>query len=288
MSLGATLRQARGARKLSAEQISSATRIPHWIIVAMEQDDWSRVPGGIFARGYLRAYAREVGLDGAELAAQFDAEHAPAPDVPQDAPAATTGAPRTVVRLRLPVLPDGASRWMTGSAMVALLLFVYVAGRWSTTDQQPVAQPPASVEAARPANALGATVAQPVGTSAPLAAAAAREVKDASGGRVVAGDRELPTPVANTPLVVDVAVTRPCWVAASADGARFLYRVLNPGERIQARGRALTFRVGDAGALQLSLDGQPARPLGASGEVVSVQITRENYRSLLPPPKAGN
>jgi hypothetical protein len=62
---------------------------------------------------------------------------------------------------------------------------------------------------------------------------------------------------------------------------------VQPGERIQTRGRVLTFRVGDAAALQLSLDGEPARPLGASGEVVSVRITRGNYRSLLPA-RSGN
>ena len=289
MSLGTTLRQARVARKLTTGQVSSATRIAHRIIVAMEQDEWSKVPGGIFARGYLRAYAREVGLDGTELAAQFDAENAPPPEVPENQAIPQADASRPIVRIRLPALSEAASRWVTGSAMVALLLFVYVAGRWSTADDQPAPPPAAGLEAAAPTSALGAPPpVQPVGTSAASAdepaAAGGQDVRNAAAR---AGDVDLPGPAADSPIVAAVAVTRPCWVTASADGVRTIYRTLQPGERVEARGRVLTLRVGDAGALRLSLEGEAAGPLGASGEVVSLRITRENYRSLLPA-KVGN
>ena len=80
MSLGATLKQARAARKLTIDALSRATRIPPHIIVAMEQDEWGKVPRGIFARGYLRSVAREVGLDGNDLVAQYDAKQAPPPE----------------------------------------------------------------------------------------------------------------------------------------------------------------------------------------------------------------
>jgi hypothetical protein len=285
MSLGATLRQARTTRKLACEQLASTTRIPLRIIVAMEQDEWAKVPGGLFARGYLRAYAREVGLDGDALAAQYDAEHAPPPEVPEEASSiAGAGTARAVLRLRFPSLPDASRRWLTGTATIGLLLLVYLAGRWSGGDAPvtPARQAPPTAE--RSANALGGQDVRPTGTSARVAGTvepspAQGAVTDGgAGGRDVA----LPAPPPpDAPLIVDVVVVRPCWVTVSADGARAIYRLLQPGERVQARGRVLTFRVGDAGALQLSLDGEPARPLGASGEVVTVRITRENYRALL-------
>jgi cytoskeletal protein RodZ len=285
MSLGATLRQARTARKLACEHLSSTTRIPLRIIVAMEQDEWTKVPGGLFARGYLRAYAREVGLDGEALAAQYAAEHAP-PQVPDEEAGsiAEAGTSRAVLRLRLPSLPDTSRRWLTGTATIGLLLLVYAAGRWSAGDAGVTPERQDPVVAEQSANALGGEAARPTGTSAHVTGAVesplARD-KMAAGG---AGGRNiaLPSPsLPDAPLVVDVAVVRPCWVTVSADGTRTIYRLLQPGERVQARGRVLTFRVGDAGALQLSLDGEPARPLGASGEVVNVRITRENYRALL-------
>lgn len=284
MNLGAMLRQARGARKLTCEQLSRTTRIPLRIIVAMEQDEWTKVPGGIFSRGYLRVYAREVGLDGDALAAQFDAEHTPAPE-PLEPPEPPPTPVRAMLRVRWPALPGRANRWLTWSALPALLLLVYLSGRWSAPGDRQASDlpvPPAAI----PANALGGPPARPIGTaSAPAAvgAPAPTAAEPRSGAGAVPRDIVLPAPNPDSPLVVDVTVTRACWVSASADGERTVYRILHPGERIQARGRVLTFRVGDAGALRLSLDGQPARPLGASGEVVSVRITRDNYRSLWPP-----
>jgi cytoskeleton protein RodZ len=286
MNLGAMLRQARGARKLTCEQLSRTTRIPLRIIVAMEQDQWTKVPGGIFARGYLRAYAHEVGLDGDALAAQFDAEHAPTPALQEDLqPTATSEPEGAVARWRWPALPGAANRWATWPALLALLLLVYLSGRWSIRDG---AQPPASPvpAAAGPTSALGERAAYPIGTAAPLEAPDAPRpaaTEAVSNRSAVPGDVRLPSSDRDVPLSVDVTVTRSCWVTASADGTRTIYRMLHPGERIQTRGRVLALRVGDAGALQLSLDGEPARALGASGEVVSVRITRDNYRSLLQP-----
>jgi len=43
----------------------------------------------------------------------------------------------------------------------------------------------------------------------------------------------------------------------------------------------VAIRAGDAGAVRLTLNGEAARPLGASGQVVTVRITRDNFRSLL-------
>jgi cytoskeleton protein RodZ len=285
MTPGATLRQARGARKLSCEQVSRATRIPHRIIVAMEQDEWSKVPGGIFARGHLRAYAREVGLDADALAAQFDAMNAPPPEIAEAAGGvAQAEAPPAIVHVQLPVIPGATRRWLAGSATIALLLLVYVAGRWSTSEDRRSSALPAPRAAAVPATALGGGMAHPVGTSAPVAETDGPErgVAGLSGGRAPAGDVTLPrTRDEDAPLVVDAAVVRSCWVTASADGARTVYRIVHPGERLQLRGRVLRLRVGDAGALQLSVEGAQARPLGASGEVATIRITRENYRLLL-------
>ncbi len=79
MTLGATLRHARETKGLTCDDVARATRIPLRMIVAIEKEDWGKLPGGIFTRGYVRAYAREVGLEGEALVAQYEAEHAPPP-----------------------------------------------------------------------------------------------------------------------------------------------------------------------------------------------------------------
>jgi len=59
---GAKLREARERRGISLRQISTKTRISLAALEALERDDISRLPGGIFSRAIVRSYALEVGL----------------------------------------------------------------------------------------------------------------------------------------------------------------------------------------------------------------------------------
>jgi hypothetical protein len=54
------------------------------------------------------------------------------------------------------------------------------------------------------------------------------------------------------------------------------------GERTQlTANREILLKVGDAGVLDLLINGRRARPLGAEGEVVTAQISSDNFHSLL-------
>jgi ribosome-binding protein aMBF1 (putative translation factor) len=56
-SLGARLRQAREARGVSLRELSDQTRIARRYLEAIEQDDYKELPGGIFTRSFIKAYA---------------------------------------------------------------------------------------------------------------------------------------------------------------------------------------------------------------------------------------
>lgn len=60
---GGKLRQAREARGISLRQIANRTKISVAALEALERNDVSRLPGGIFSRSFVRSYAAEVGLD---------------------------------------------------------------------------------------------------------------------------------------------------------------------------------------------------------------------------------
>ena len=62
MSTGERLRRARLDAGKTLDQVAADTKIQLWILEAIERDDLSRVPGGIFVRGYLTAFARAVGV----------------------------------------------------------------------------------------------------------------------------------------------------------------------------------------------------------------------------------
>src|SRR2546430_3413485 len=89
---GSRMRHAREQRGVSLRQIAEITKISVSALDALERNDISRLPGGIFSRAFVRSYAVEVGLDPdatiQEFLAQFpgDATSAgrPAPDQGED------------------------------------------------------------------------------------------------------------------------------------------------------------------------------------------------------------
>ena len=86
----------------------------------------------------------------------------------------------------------------------------------------------------------------------------------------------------STPAVtVVLSLTGACWVSATADGERVIYRILQPGERhTLTAARELTLRFGDAGALTWTINGRDAGTPGASGAVRNARITPENAGTM--------
>src|SRR4029077_16909532 len=74
MDVGGELRQARTARKLSLSDIANRTKINQSILRAIEENRFDRVPGGLFARGYLRAFAKERNLDTEKVVTKYRSE----------------------------------------------------------------------------------------------------------------------------------------------------------------------------------------------------------------------
>src|SRR5437016_2411394 len=79
MGVGNQLRQAREQHGISLTELSDRTKISQPNLRAIERDDFDRVPGGLFTRGFLRAYAHEVGLDPEPLVQQYLEEFEPPP-----------------------------------------------------------------------------------------------------------------------------------------------------------------------------------------------------------------
>lgn len=74
--LGSILKRARQERGLTLHEIAAATKISPVALEALEHNDYSRLPGGIFSRAFVRAYALEVGLDAEAMVSQFLSEFA--------------------------------------------------------------------------------------------------------------------------------------------------------------------------------------------------------------------
>src|SRR5213596_2497279 len=72
--IGERLRDARERRGISLRQIANATKISVGVLEALERNDISKLPGGIFSRAFVRSYAIEVGLDPESTIQEFIAQ----------------------------------------------------------------------------------------------------------------------------------------------------------------------------------------------------------------------
>lgn len=71
-TFGERLKRERELREVKLEEVSAATRISERFLQALENEDWSRLPGGVFGRGFVRTVARYLGLDEENLLAEYD------------------------------------------------------------------------------------------------------------------------------------------------------------------------------------------------------------------------
>jgi transcriptional regulator with XRE-family HTH domain len=80
--IGSRLRQAREARGLTLRDLAATTKISMTALVAMEHNDFARLPGGLFRKAYVKSFAAEVGLNADELAREYCARFETEPAEP--------------------------------------------------------------------------------------------------------------------------------------------------------------------------------------------------------------
>ncbi len=71
-TLGGFLQRERQLQAMSLEEIAQTTRIPLKTLHSIEEDQFDALPGEVFTRGFLKAYARALGLDPTPLISRFD------------------------------------------------------------------------------------------------------------------------------------------------------------------------------------------------------------------------
>ena len=293
---GGKLKQAREQRGISLRQIASSTKISVVALEALERNEISKLPGGIFSRAFVRSYADEIGLDPEETVKDFlaafpdDTVRIGSPqavqqhkDTEESAFESRQHMARTLFKLVLVSLPLGA-------------LLLYVSTRGGPPARPPAGPTARAAQTARPATpAERAPVVPTVEGTAPetetSASARGSGAAPAGGGEVAAAPTAGPvagapaaaeTGAAESGLRLEIAPTGVCWVSLTVDGTLVLARVMQPGERIARRIRTdAVIQVGDAGAFAYTLNGRPGRPLGDTGQVRTLRITPDDYQALL-------
>lgn len=71
-TFGERLKRERELREVSLEEVAKATRISERFLTALENEDWKKLPGGLFGRAFVRTAARYLGLDEEKLLGEYD------------------------------------------------------------------------------------------------------------------------------------------------------------------------------------------------------------------------
>jgi cytoskeletal protein RodZ len=78
-SLGSYLRREREQKQISVAELAQTTRIPVRLLHQIENDDCDALPADVFVRGFLRSYARALGIDEEQVLARFRGRQTPEP-----------------------------------------------------------------------------------------------------------------------------------------------------------------------------------------------------------------
>lgn len=259
--VGARLRRAREARGLSLSDVAEATKISHTALEAIERDDLKRLPGGIFTRAFVRAYAQLVGLDPDGTLQAFLAQ---SPEIavetgalPPPEPPPNAEPPRMRLRIR---------RIASAAGLPIAVVALYVLARPDPVEHRFLLE------------------------SRPLRAS-----------RVPALAVDTPPPALGGPRVVPaVAVERrpndgrirvvlnprgECWLSARLDGDPAVSRLLAAGEELTLEAKQeIVLKLGDAGAVSITVNGEPMRVLGEPGQVVTARISQDTLNEYLATP----
>jgi cytoskeletal protein RodZ len=244
-TFGERLKRERELREVSLNEIATATRIAPKFLEALENEQWNKLPGGVFGHGFVRSIARYLGLNEEDLLSEYDLARGEA-----------TGPAEPKPEVRIPSSP----KWIPAAAvllLVAVLIGLVFGGRYAwrmysarrgAKKSTAVVSVPGKAQSRTPvsnssSNAPAAAVQKPAALALSVAASAATRVRVLADGTVVY-DAELPS------------------------GQNFLF---SANDRFDVT-------AADSSAVLLELNGQTVPPIGTPGSSGTISLTAKDLR----------
>ena len=258
-SFGEELRREREIRGISLKEIADATKISKRFLEAIERNDHRTLPAPVFTRGFVREYAKYLGLSSDEIVNRYNYAAAGDDRIEKSAHLERLVAPPAPLPKEKPFRPSGIPAWyarIDRNVIVTAIIIVALAilGYWAIRHK-------------RETNAAAREEAQTVTTTTHAAPKPAVPPMTAS---------TLPATTSSAPAAADqslhlvVQATARSWVVLEADGKTVYNDVMQKGDRVsyEAKERFLFRTVGNAGGITVTLNDLPLPPFGGDGEVV--------------------
>lgn len=249
IGIGAALQDARSEQGRSREDAAAATSMRVAQVTALEEEQFHVFGGDVYAKGFLKSYARWLDLDPEPLLALYR-KHVQYDSVDS---AALTAGPVTTTSPR-PAAPAWVG-WVAGALLVL---------------------------------GVGAVLAQFVGSQTPAPAAVddspppapvAAPEDDTDDGASEEEPEEEPSPEPTFEGVnVTLAFEEDSWVRVSADGTVLQEGLQTAGAALDFRGNdEVVVRIGNAGGVRARLNGEGVGVLGEAGDVIDVRFTPDGF-----------
>jgi cytoskeletal protein RodZ len=294
-SIGEFFKQVRETKGLTVDEVASKTRIRTDFVKALEEGNFAKLPDQVFARGFVRSYARSLGLDEEDAIHRFTQSAGTFYEKQDERE-----------RLRVRQAEEERKRQANRKAVavaiaIAILTLVFLLSREQssvlvrrsvsdlpapTKRAAPVPPEPAGLQAP-PMSSPGAKANVPGPTSPkPATESSGSQGTAESVVTMATPDTALPVPpslgsdgplggislegTATTEgqLVLDLEATELSWVVVQIDGGSPQEALLRPGEKAKWKGRdQFILTLGNAGGVKAELNGKPQKPFGPSGKV---------------------
>jgi cytoskeleton protein RodZ len=310
--VGDTLRRTRLKRNLQLEEISNELKISTRILQAIEADEYDKLPGGVFAKSFVRQYARLLGLDEEEIAGRMQQAMGPAEDIQQFPERPRPGG---VSPIQVPKVDEWEtvgdkrfrwSGWLSAVVLVVVMLVCSAVYTWMQRPKSPVAAQtlrpvpaaPAPSGMADPA-APGPSVTTPPPSPVEPAAAPSQAVEpkpaepkpaeqkpaESQPAETAPAAARVTPPNPDATVHVEITADESVWVLARADGKYLFSSTLEAHATRTVEGvKDVTLRLGNAGGVTISLNGKPIGPAGPKGQVRTIQFTSGGFQIVPPKP----
>jgi cytoskeletal protein RodZ len=289
-SVGRILRSARERQGRAVAEIADELCLTQQYLRAIEEDDVKSLPGIFFYKNFVKQYAAIVDVKEAELRAGIEALAAAVEE-----PVLPGTLAQPPVRPMDPIVADSNRHYFASTRLglsVAGLAVVLMACSgfyaWWMRPKEVAAAKPRPLPAAVQIQPEIQPQVQPVSPSAPVAMAVSEQNPPAAQAATVQVTAEAQTQTVDgiNHVVLNLAATEKTWLSITSEGKRIFSGFLEPSQtKILTGLDAARMTVGNAGGINVLLNGKPIGPIGKSGQVRVVVFTPDNFEVLpLDPP----
>jgi len=253
MSLGSVIRQARIDAGLSIDDLSERTSIRAGLLKEIESDDFTKCGGETYARGHLRNIAPLLKMDAGVLLELYENEQSMQPRRIQEMLAENNVMTNPVDKKTI------SWKTLAGISLATLALLGAVQIIISNSKTTEISSPEAVATETATAEPTNTSEAQPTSTSTPIATSTPTTVRD--------------TYSSGTGVSVSVAASRGnSWLFVSdANGTTLYSGQIRSGQNLNfSSSTRVSLKVGNAGAVDISVNGKGAQQIGDDGEVITV------------------